>query len=345
MCFGCRRKLSLRHELCGKSLLSCFFNKNAISVIACERGKSILASITCGFIQFSNRSMSQVFKKIEIAIRSLRKKLLQSVFTSSWGRKQHWDGLGNDVVMVTRQLEDHKVTFNPHEFIGKYLYTKGGWERDSFDNVIRLLGENSLLGEKKVALELGANIGTQTIYLHLSQKFGKVVAVEADPNNGKLLRHNLEQNGLLEASVLGDCAISESDGFVDLYLSEGNQGEHSLIKSDKRSEMVRVEGKTLKRILDDGGVAPADVGFCWVDLEGFEFEALRQIIETLGSKVPVFTEFSPKFYGPEKAKLFSEYIKDNYKECYVFGKRIPLERVSTKEIPVERGQVDLLLLP
>ena len=255
------------------------------------------------------------------------------------------NALREDVVLVTRQLSDHLISFYPHDFLGKHLYVHGEWARDSFSMVIEILLREELLGTKKTVLELGANIGTQTIYFHLTDRFSQVVAVEADPNNGKVLRLNLEQNKMMEKSILVDCAISQQTGKIKLFLSKKNTGGHSLLKLGPNNKSLEVNAKTLNKILDDNHIKPDDIGFCWVDLEGYEPEAMGQIVETIGAETPVFTEFSPEFYGEEKSLEFLQFIKAHYSYCYIFDKDKVSEKKITQEISIPLSQVDFLLVP
>jgi len=73
-------------------------------------------------------------------------------------------------------------------------------------------------------------------------------------------------------------------------------------------------------------------------------EVMRQIVTILGAKVPVLTEFSPLFYGPDKSRSFTQLLRTNHSGCYVFGKDSVSEKLPTAQIPGDVGQVDLLLI-
>ena len=54
-------------------------------------------------------------------------------------------------------------------------------------------------------LDLGANIGLTSVWLAKRYSFSRVIAVEPDPNNARLVRLNLELNGIngevIEAAI------------------------------------------------------------------------------------------------------------------------------------------------
>jgi FkbM family methyltransferase len=45
-------------------------------------------------------------------------------------------------------------------------------------------------------LEIGGNIGTQTVYFALSGAYSRIVSIEPDPRNFPLLQLNIRQNHL-----------------------------------------------------------------------------------------------------------------------------------------------------
>jgi len=282
-------------------------------------------------------------KKLEIRVRTIRDSCIHLLYGGMKGRKRHRKTLGKDIRLVTRELKDHLITFNPHETIGKFLYIRGNWEREETEKVIQLLEDHNLMSGQKSVLELGANIGTQTLYFHLSNKFQRVISVEADPYNASILLQNVRQNNFSEKTVVVDCAIAEQNGKVTFFKHETNQGRHSLIALDGNSIKITVEAKKLDKIFADYKVSKDEIGFVWIDLEGYDFEAIQQVAELLGTDIPVFTEFSPEHYGREKTRKYLEFIQSNYQNCFIFSGCDEIIRVSTKEIPTNIGQLNLLL--
>lgn len=77
---------------------------------------------------------------------------------------------------------------------------RGAYQRDEFDRVLALLVTAGRLPPKKVFLELGANIGTHTVYAMRSGHFARAVVFEPEPHNARLLVMNIDINALAETA-------------------------------------------------------------------------------------------------------------------------------------------------
>lgn len=273
---------------------------------------------------------------VEEAVRRLRDNAFAYLRSLEWFQTASLLSLKDDIVFVTKQFDDHMLTFSPRETIGKDLFRKGHYQRDLATRVLELIGEPP----GKVLLELGANIGTHSVYLMGSGKFDRAVSVEPDPRNAKLLRHNLALNNLSNVTVF-ECAAGATDGNVDLYFGDANFGASSVIKPNGGSRFVSVPLRRVDAILAGADVRPNDVGLVWMDIEGAESEALKSMADLVERRVPILMEYSPAKYGPEKAKVTADYLAGHYQRCIVFGGR------SEKEMDVRdvTEQRDILLLP
>ncbi|MGB0920012.1 MAG: FkbM family methyltransferase [Alphaproteobacteria bacterium] len=271
-----------------------------------------------------------------------RQRLIRKIFSSLKGRHYHWRALAPEISRITRDCGDHIITFDPTDIIGRHLYTFGHWQRDDFDLMMAHLRQHNLLKPGKAALELGANIGTQTIYMHLSGCFDKVVAVEADPQTARLLDINIADNGFSDRTHIVAKAIGAENGTATFYQSEKERGRNSLLAKANGSA-IDVPMVTLETLFADCGVAADDIGFVWLDLEGFEFEVMQQIVAVLPGDVPIFTEFSPQKYGVEKTDAFVELIRAHYTDSYQVNDGGFAGPMATADLQPSQDQVDLLL--
>ena len=221
--------------------------------------------------------------------------------------------------IVSRQMEDHLILFSPSGTIGRHLMVSGDWHREHVYSAISLLAKHGYAFENKVALDIGANIGTQTIYMHLLGLFSRIVAVEPEANNFFLLKANVEVNGFMDKTALINAAVAEDVGLVSLYVNEGfADGGNSLLPRNSLSASVNVEAVTLNDVLKRTNTAPEEIGFCWIDTEGFDFTCTKQIVNAMGTSVPIFTEISNNFEGKDAALAYLTFLNKNYKNCYVF---------------------------
>lgn len=273
---------------------------------------------------------------VEEAIRRLRDNAFAHLRSRDWFQTASLLALKDDIVLVTKQFDDHVLTFSPRETIGKDLFRKGHYQRDLATRVLELIGRPA----GNVLLELGANIGTHSVYLMGNGKFDRAVSVEPDPRNAKLLRHNLALNGLSDKVAVFECAAGDEDGSIDLYFGDANFGASSVIKPKGGSQSVRVPLRRVDGILNEAGVRPDHIGLVWMDIEGAEAEALKSMSELVQRRVPILLEYSPAKYGSEKATATANYLAANYRRCIVFAGK------SEKEMDVRdvTEQRDILLL-
>jgi FkbM family methyltransferase len=123
----------------------------------------------------------------------------------------------------------------------------------------------NLLRKNNVVLDAGAGIGEFTVLA--SKKIGpggRVIAIEPDPNDYKLLQLNIKRNNC--ANVIP----------INIGLA-GNTGERPM-EFRGRSYTFRVD--TLENILKKAGLKKR-INFIKMDIEGFETEVLSQSIDII----------------------------------------------------------------
>ncbi|MDR7219757.1 FkbM family methyltransferase [Aminobacter aminovorans] len=97
-----------------------------------------------------------------------------------------------NVTSMTMKFDDHFMSFSPNEYIGRSIFLSGDFDRKLADELVAFLSRRGYLpGSGATVLEIGANIGTQTVYFCRSGKVAKVIAVEPDPRNLSLIRRNV----------------------------------------------------------------------------------------------------------------------------------------------------------
>jgi FkbM family methyltransferase len=128
-----------------------------------------------------------------------------------------------------------------------------------------------------ILLDVGANIGYHTLRGAIAVRpWGRVVAVEPEADNLRILRENVATNQLNNVTVL-PIAAGSSPGVFGLYTSASNRGDHRLYALEGRPRQeVPVER------LDD---ALAELGFepdvIKIDVQGWELEVVRGLERTV----------------------------------------------------------------
>src|ERR687894_659673 len=137
--------------------------------------------------------------------------------------------------------------------------------------------------EGDTVIDIGAHIGRYTI---TSSKqvgnSGKVVAIEADPDNFQLLKRNIALNNLTNVLPL-NYAVFSTRTRMKLYEQSASAKYNSLMlaRAAKTKNYVEVNADTLDSILKLNEVN--QVNWIKIDVEGAEFEVLKGSTRTLSS--------------------------------------------------------------
>jgi FkbM family methyltransferase len=139
-----------------------------------------------------------------------------------------------------------------------------------------------------VFVDLGANIGFTTLYFARRYGAHTCVAVEPDPDNARLLRHNLAQNGI--RATIFEAAVGPRDGSVRFA-------------QDRESNLGRVaaEGVTVPMVSMDTVVhatAHDRVDLLKMDIEGGEAELFAGPTGWLDTIDAIMMEFHPDVADP-----------------------------------------------
>lgn len=159
-------------------------------------------------------------------------------------------------------------------------------------------------------LDLGANIG---YYANMEAEIvgdqGRVIAIEPNPDNLRLLEINLLLNNNKRISEVVHGAGGNNDGTAELFLSD-KSNLHSFIRDRNSNGLVlSVPIFSMKTIVEKWG----EFDFLRMDIEGFEVKVLESLLEALPamSKTPniLFETHLPKYSNDfnlrsSMAKLF-----------------------------------------
>ncbi len=138
-------------------------------------------------------------------------------------------------------------------------------------------------------VDIGANIGSFTLAAAKHARAGRIIAVEPVPENLRLLRRNVEQNGLGQVEILPG-AVTHPDAHGSVTLHVADPGFHSTA-FDRGRGSINVRGWTLAEIFERYQINRCD--FLKIDCEGAEFDFLPTVEPETWRKVKrVAMEFS-----------------------------------------------------
>ncbi|MFS8046171.1 FkbM family methyltransferase [Rhizobium sp. BR 314] len=277
------------------------------------------------------------------AFRKKRDAIATRLFDTRLGRDILVSALGPRVKSMTVDCGDHVMSFSPADYIGRKVFRKGHFERDHVDRLLSVLREHGLLRKGSALLELGGNIGTQTCYFALSGVYGRIVSVEPDPRNFRLLSANIADNGFQAIVTAVNCAAGDREGQLDFYLNHKNHGKSSALRQSASDEQISVPVRPVADILAQAGVDPAEITLIWMDIEGYEPVACRSMLALMTRQVPLYMEFTPAFYGKEQARAFVDNLARHYTECLAFFEERE-QAMKVADLPTEGEQFDVLFL-
>ena len=132
-------------------------------------------------------------------------------------------------------------------------------------------------------VDLGAHIGSFTLLA--SGRFKEVIAVEANPAASEILKKNVEWNELTNVEV-HECAVWSHDGEVSFMPQVTNTGSSWVASRKKKPDAISIPAKSLPTILGDRRPE-----FWKIDIEGAEYQALKDCPEVLESAEIIITEW------------------------------------------------------
>jgi FkbM family methyltransferase len=217
---------------------------------------------------------------------------------------------------------DHRLAISVDDkTIGAEILRKGHWFRDEFDALVTRLAAKGHLKPGGSFLDVGANIGTQTVYAMLTGFFRKAIAIEPYPWNATLLRMNMALNQLTDRVAVVESAAGPSHGSLALSVHPTNGGAHTFVRDLGDTETIQVDVKPVDAILREVGSQPDDVGLVWVDVESFEPEAIAGMASVLPFHPPLCVEFNVGDYGSKGTADFLRNLAQFYEKVALLDSR------------------------
>jgi FkbM family methyltransferase len=133
-----------------------------------------------------------------------------------------------------------------------------------------------------VVIDVGAHVGRYTLLgSKLVGMSGKVIAVEAHPDNFQLLKRNLQLNKSDNNVIALNCAAySEDEPNLRLFLAGEDRGNtiYNTIMESRRNateKFVIIPALKLDSIVQRAGISAHEINWIKIDVEGAEYEVLK----------------------------------------------------------------------
>jgi FkbM family methyltransferase len=184
-----------------------------------------------------------------------------------------------------------RVEARPEDVIGRHLFKYGTWESDAVDYIRRHVS----FAPGDIAFDVGANLGWFSLVLDRVAPEGvDVFSFEPDPVNHALLSDNVRLNDARKVHIFQQ-AISDSEETRLLHLYPGkNRGRHSLLPLHE-GPVIDVAATTLDGFCRRAGLEDRVCRFIKIDIEGYEYFAVKGAQELMSRARTVIMEFSPAY--------------------------------------------------
>ena len=131
------------------------------------------------------------------------------------------------------------------------------------------LAENNK--DKKIIVDIGANIGLFTFYAKIKFPNSKIFSVEANPDNFKILEKNINENKLRDCVRVFNNVCSSFIGEQPFYLSTNPGWSSSYNKRGaENGEMIYLKPLSLSKLFQLNNINRVDV--LKIDIEGAEYD-------------------------------------------------------------------------
>lgn len=207
--------------------------------------------------------------------------------------------------------------------------------------------------EHRFFLDVGANIGTTSIYIKRKHPRWKIVAVEPGRETYTLLRANCILNEM-DDIVCIKAGLSSKTAIENWRFCPENPGASAIVTQDDRvlsyavplgggivtsmdsCSNEKVKMMTISDLFEETNITQEDEVYLWIDTQGFEPQIITGGLDYLIKKdIPLFQEFNPGIYKINGN--WEQYIEEistvyrNFIDCkrYLEGKE---EVLSISEI-------------
>ncbi len=195
-------------------------------------------------------------------------------------------GLQSGDIQTFLFLKDNAVT--------PYSIATGGFQKSEVQELISFCHELKIpLGGKFV--DVGANIGTSTIFALKSGQFSTAIALEPIPENLALARLNISSNLLENRVKLLSNAASNKNGIFQMELSGANCGDHRLGSHPTAAtgKFLNIEARILDDVIAEQVSSLKEISLVWMDTQGHEGFVLEGSLKLIRAGIPFSIEFRP----------------------------------------------------
>ena len=217
---------------------------------------------------FLSNIINGIYKKIRVLLTNPYREV-----NISWGKLKYYKHL------PPGKIRSHRL-FNKTFYFYSATELLHGLREIFIENIYK-----QDLPAKGLVIDCGANIGMSVIYIKQHFPNAEIIAFEPDETNFDLLTKNIQSFGYSDVKLYKEAVWKENTTL--LFSNEGSMG--SRIEVDNNSTTKKVKASRLKDFID------RHVDFLKIDIEGAEYEVLKDIAGRLSFVNNLFLEYHGKF--------------------------------------------------
>lgn len=194
--------------------------------------------------------------------------------------------------------------------IPTFMYhTSHTWSKDEIDLYFELSRKRGLYpkSERGVFFDIGANIGTTSVYVKSKYPNLQIVGIEPGKENSCAFQINTIINNMDDVTI-DEIGLSDCSGEIWFHYLETNSGGSGLLdQSGDNSYKVKIQ--TFDEYVSINNIDIEDISYIWIDTEGYEANVIHGASNTLRNiAIPVWQEFNPEIY--KSLGVWERYLKD-----------------------------------
>jgi FkbM family methyltransferase len=175
-------------------------------------------------------------------------------------------------------------------------------------------------------IDCGANIGLSVLYMKTKYPSAKVIAFEPDPVNFSFLKKNVTAYQLSDVELRNEAIWKEN---TTLQFASGGTLDSKINTATGGANTVSVKATRLKELLNE------KVDFLKIDIEGAEYEVLKDCSESLKNVDYLFIEYHGFFDKINELTETLQLVQDNGFAYYIKEAsnvyRTPFDRSGDKK--------------
>jgi FkbM family methyltransferase len=168
--------------------------------------------------------------------------------------------------------------------------------------------EHFSIGPEDVVIDIGAHIGTFSVWAAQKAVSGRVISFEPNPENYALLEENKSLNQLPNLSIINS-AVSDVRGSARLYTSDFHNMTHSFFEEGTR-DFTLVDTLSLEDIIQEYKLER--VHYLKIDAEGAEYQIILNTPSNVLAQIDkIFIEYHDYLKHGYNFKDLTGYLTEN----------------------------------